>query len=80
MLNQSHLFADSVLFAPNWEIDYAPRIAKLPNGSLMLDTKFSRLIGKPPLMVAGMTPTTANEQIVAAFTNAGYHGEFAGYG
>lgn len=27
-----------------------------------------------------MTPTTANAQIVTAFTNAGYHGELAGGG
>ncbi|KAJ2832438.1 fatty acid synthase alpha subunit Lsd1 [Coemansia erecta] len=31
-------------------------------------------------MVAGMTPTTVNEQFVAAINNAGYHAEIAGGG
>jgi len=64
----------------NWEHDFAPKLVRLSDNRIMLDTKFSRLIGKPPIMVAGMTPTTANEQIVAAFTNGGFHGEFAGGG
>lgn len=40
----------------------------------------SRLLGKPPLMVAGMTPATVNEKFVAAVMNAGYHVELAGGG
>ncbi|KAG1071517.1 hypothetical protein G6F42_026019 [Rhizopus arrhizus] len=40
----------------------------------------SRLLGKPPLMVAGMTPATVNEKFVAAVMNAGYHIEMAGGG
>jgi hypothetical protein len=31
-------------------------------------------------MVAGMTPTTCNPNVVAATLNAGYHGELAGGG
>ena len=31
----------------------------------------SKLLGKPPIMVAGMTPTTVNPQIVSAIMNAG---------
>ncbi|KAB2838423.1 DUF1729 domain-containing protein, partial [bacterium] len=70
----------SVRFAPNWERDFGPKLVRLADGSLMVDTRFTRLLGKPPVMVAGMTPTTANEQIVAAFTKAGFHGELAGGG
>jgi fatty acid synthase subunit alpha len=40
----------------------------------------SRLLGKPPLMVAGMTPCTVSEQFVSAVMNAGYHIELAGGG
>eukprot|EP01114_Cavostelium_apophysatum_P006579 TRINITY_DN1795_c0_g1_i2.p1 TRINITY_DN1795_c0_g1~~TRINITY_DN1795_c0_g1_i2.p1 ORF type:complete len:3793 (+),score=1033.24 TRINITY_DN1795_c0_g1_i2:910-11379(+) len=69
----------SIPFALNYS-DYLPRLQRLSDGNLHVDTKFSRVTGKPPLMVAGMTPTTANEQIVIAFTNAGFHGEFAGGG
>jgi fatty acid synthase subunit alpha len=50
------------------------------DGQIHIDTALSRLLGKPPLMVAGMTPTTANETFVAACVNAGYHVELAGGG
>jgi 3-oxoacyl-ACP reductase-like protein/enoyl reductase-like protein/malonyl CoA-acyl carrier protein transacylase/acyl dehydratase len=40
----------------------------------------SRLLGKPPLMVAGMTPSTVSEQFVSAVMNAGYHIELSGGG
>jgi len=86
-INESILYADNIDQLPrqsispqNWSIDYFPHLRRLSTGKLIIDTKFSRLIGKPPIMVAGMTPTTANEQIVIAFTNSGYHGEFAGGG
>ena len=37
-------------------------------------------LGKPPVMVPGMTPCTANESFCAAVINAGYHVELAGGG
>ena len=40
----------------------------------------SRLLGIPPVMVAGMTPTTVAWDFVAATMNAGYHIELAGGG
>lgn len=40
----------------------------------------SRLLGIPPIMVAGMTPTTVAWDFVAATMNAGYHIELAGGG
>ena len=40
----------------------------------------SRLLGKPPLMVAGMTPSTVSAEFVSAVMNAGYHVELAGGG
>ncbi|KAG5457400.1 MAG: hypothetical protein BJ554DRAFT_2600, partial [Olpidium bornovanus] len=45
-----------------------------------VETFFSRLLGKPPIMVAGMTPCTAHESFVAAVVNAGFHVELAGGG
>ena len=45
-----------------------------------LDTPFSRLLGKPPIMVAGMTPSTVKAGFVSAVLNAGYHVELAGGG
>lgn len=44
----------------------------------MLDTKFSRLLNLPSLMLAGMILTTAHLQFVAAIMTAGYHAEVAG--
>jgi len=82
LLDKTFLFDENAKIKnpPNWERDFGPKLVRLPDGTLMVDTRFTRLMGKPPVMVAGMTPTTANEQIVAAFTKAGYHGELAGGG
>ena len=50
------------------------------DGTLHIDTPFSRLLGKPPIMVAGMTPSTVKAGFVSAVLNAGYHIELAGGG
>ncbi|KAL2913765.1 fatty acid synthase alpha subunit Lsd1 [Polyrhizophydium stewartii] len=71
----------SVRLAPNWGEKYRPRLVRIAStGEIHIDTPFSRLIAKPPIMVAGMTPCTANEGFVAAVINAGYHVELAGGG
>lgn len=72
--------ADSIKWAPNWLDEYKPRLVKTSAGKVYVDTKFSRLLGRAPLMVPGMTPTTVNTEIVAATINAGYHIELAGGG
>ena len=50
------------------------------DGEIHLDTPLSRLLGKPPIMVAGMTPSTVKAGFVSAVLNAGYHIELAGGG
>lgn len=50
------------------------------DGTLHIDTPFSRLLGKPPIMVAGMTPTTVKAGFVSAVLDAGFHVELAGGG
>ena len=45
-----------------------------------VSTAFTRLTGKPPVLLAGMTPTTVEPEIVAAAANAGYWAELAGGG
>jgi enoyl reductase-like protein len=50
------------------------------DGAVHLDTPFFRLLGKPPSMVAGMTPTTVKAGLVSAVLSAGYHVELAGGG
>lgn len=71
---------DSIKWAPNWLTEYAPKLAKTKAGKVYVDTKFSRLLGRAPLMIPGMTPTTVNTDIVSAAINAGYHIELAGGG
>ncbi|RSX50787.1 fatty-acid synthase [Bifidobacterium goeldii] len=62
----------------NWKA-FAPRVLHTPAGDKIL-TKFSKLTGKPPVLLPGMTPTTVDPEIVAAAANAGYWAELAGGG
>ena len=64
---------------PAWS-SYAPTAVKLPDGSVKLSTKFTRLTGRSPILLAGMTPTTVDAKIVAAAANAGHWAELAGGG
>ncbi|KAE9399788.1 fatty acid synthase [Gymnopus androsaceus JB14] len=64
----------------NWAEKYAPRLVKSKDGTIHLDTPFSRLLGKPPIMVPGMTPSTVQAGFVSAVLDAGYHVELAGGG
>lgn len=75
------------LFAPGGVPDvarawdrYAPRLAVLPDGRSVIDTAFTRLTGRSPMLLAGMTPTTVDPAIVAAAANAGHWAELAGGG
>ncbi|KAL3448862.1 acyl transferase domain-containing protein [Aspergillus insuetus] len=70
----------SVKYAIDWVKEHGPRLVKNANGQTFVDTKMSRLLGIPPIMVAGMTPTTVPWDFVAATMNAGYHVELAGGG
>ncbi|KAJ7227399.1 fatty acid synthase [Mycena pura] len=63
-----------------WSKKFAPGLVKTSDGTIYLDTPFSRLLGKPPIMVAGMTPSTVKAGFVCAVLNAGYHVELAGGG
>ncbi|MEB4211286.1 polyketide synthase [Mycobacterium sp. 94-17] len=59
---------------------YAPTLVRLPDGRVKLSTKFTRLTGRSPILLAGMTPTTVDAAIVAAAANAGHWAELAGGG
>ncbi|KAI0243885.1 fatty acid synthase alpha subunit Lsd1, partial [Massospora cicadina] len=73
--------ASAVKYSPNWAEVYRPKLVRLANsGKVLVDTRMSRFIGKPPLMVAGMTPCTVSAKFVSAVINAGYHVEMAGGG
>ena len=75
------------LFSPGGipEVDrpwsqFAPSVVELPDGRKVIDTAFTRLTGRSPMLLAGMTPTTVDPAIVAAAANAGHWAELAGGG
>ncbi|PAU67719.1 fatty-acid synthase [Bifidobacterium criceti] len=70
--------ADDPARVQDWSA-YAPRLIQTPHGE-RVETAFTRLTGKPPVLLAGMTPTTVDPEIVAAAANAGYWAELAGGG
>lgn len=59
---------------------FAPVSVELPDGSVHVETAFTRLTGRSPVLLAGMTPTTVDPAIVAAASNAGFWAELAGGG
>src|SRR5699024_12662998 len=48
--------------------------------STHVETRFTRLTGRSPVVLAGMTPSTVDARIVAAAANAGFWAELAGGG
>lgn len=71
---------DSSQGSVDWLHDFQPSLLTDASGRTIVNTKMSRLLGTPPLMVAGMTPTTVRPDFVAAVINAGYHVELAAGG
>ncbi|GBE88363.1 hypothetical protein SCP_1301780 [Sparassis crispa] len=63
-----------------WSKRFMHGLVKTSDGSIDIDTPFSHLLGKPPIMVAGMTPTTVKASFVSTILDAGYHVELAGGG
>ena len=70
----------AVKYAMDWVKEHGPKLVKTSVGQTFVDTKMSRLLGVPPVMVAGMTPCTVPWDFVAATMNAGYQIELAGGG
>jgi len=70
----------AVKYAVDWVKEHGPRLARTSVGQTFVDTKMSRMLGLPPVMVAGMTPCTVPWDFVAATMDAGYEIELAGGG
>ena len=70
----------AVKYAVDWVKEHRPKLVKTSVGQTFVDTKMSRLLGVPPVMVAGMTPCTVPWDFVAATMRAGYQIELAGGG
>jgi hypothetical protein len=47
-------WGDKVTKEDKWDEKFSPKLVKTSDGKLHIDTPFSRLLSKPPLMVAGM--------------------------
>ncbi|CCI41838.1 unnamed protein product [Albugo candida] len=80
-LGLEQLFSSECICKKSWIETYAPRLHR-EHGRRMVSNRFTRLLKKPPVMIAGMTPTTSLNGIdlVAAAQNAGFHAELAGGG
>jgi len=63
----------------SWDT-FSPTVVTLPDGTQKVETRFTRLTGRSPILLAGMTPTTVDPAIVAAAANAGFWAELAGGG
>ncbi|RKP34758.1 fatty acid synthase beta subunit, partial [Dimargaris cristalligena] len=62
---------ESVQYSPDWSRDFRPQLVRTTcDDQLHIETRMSRLLGKPPLMVAGMTPSTVSSKFVAAVLNS----------
>ena len=70
----------AVKYAVDWVKEHGPKLVRTSTGQTFVDTKMSRLLGIPPVMVAGMTPCTVPWDFVAATMQAGYQIELAGGG
>ena len=82
MRTLDELFSAPVTVNPNWRA-YEPKIVtRNADGQAFVSTKFTEILGKRPIVIAGMTPTTSinGVPLVAACANAGYHVELAGGG
>lgn len=81
---QRQLFENSSAIAhPKPWSEFAPRLVSgtaQGAGAPRVETKFTKLTGRSPIILGGMTPTTVDPQIVAAAANAGYWAELAGGG
>ena len=76
----SFLASISTNSSPNWGEMFRPRLTTDSSGTNVLETRMTRLLGVPPVMVAGMTPTTVPWDFVSSIMRAGYHAEIAGGG
>ena len=68
----------AVKYAVNWLKGHGTQLVRTKQGETFVDTKFSRLLGGPPVMVAGMTPCAVLWDCALATMNVGYQIELAG--
>lgn len=79
--NSAELYSLSkVHFEPQWDQAFMPKLVKNAAGELLIDTPYSRLTSRKPLLIAGMTPSTVQPGLLVAAAKAGANAEIAGGG
>lgn len=73
----SFLSTDSNSSRELWRAKYRPSLAQQSSEARSVRTKFTDMFGLPPILAAGMTPTSCSVSFVAAVMNAGYYAELA---
>ncbi|EED22445.1 malonyl CoA-acyl carrier protein transacylase, putative [Talaromyces stipitatus ATCC 10500] len=76
----AEIFARNVKYNMSWAAKFAPQLRRTSDGRKVVMTKMAALTGLPPILVAGMTPTTVPWDFVKHAMNAGYEMELAGGG
>ncbi|KAI0409869.1 sterigmatocystin biosynthesis fatty acid synthase subunit beta [Xylaria palmicola] len=71
---------DLAAVATSWGEKFKPRLVVSADGSYTVETRLNSVLRAPPIITAGMTPTTVPWDFVSAVTRAGYHIELAGGG
>ncbi|KAI3333101.1 sterigmatocystin biosynthesis fatty acid synthase subunit beta [Ustulina deusta] len=71
---------DLTTSAASWAEKFQPRLVMHSDGYYRLETRLNSVLRAPPIITAGMTPTTVPWDFVASVINAGYHIELAGGG
>nr|QOV03397.1 SpofasB [Hypomontagnella monticulosa] len=70
----------STMSPSTWKDQFKPRLVQSSEGTFNIETRLNRILRAPPVITAGMTPTTVPWDFVSAVINAGYHIELAGGG
>ena len=72
--------ARSIRWGCHWKKEYGLHLSRSKDGRLRMENRMTKLLGLPPVMVAGMTPTTSSWEFASSIANAGYHVELAAGG
>ena len=67
----------SIRWGNCWSQHHGLSLVNTAAAGMVIDSKLSRLLGLPPFIIAGMTPTTTHPDMVSAAMHAGYHVELA---
>ncbi|KAI0817879.1 sterigmatocystin biosynthesis fatty acid synthase subunit beta [Xylaria sp. FL0064] len=82
--NKAEIFTQSLpdptVSSASWGEKFQPRLVMYSDGYYHLETRLNSVLRAPPIITAGMTPTTVPWDFVASVIKAGYHIELAGGG